>query len=128
MQEAQALQATIDRIVQGRDVELLVEPHDQIAGPPAHDAIERRDRAVFHKASEECFMFVCQLARRARRHLVDETVRPLLVEPDHPIPRVCRSMPSNPCGAVEHGRNYQRLTRLRCILYPLRDSPTSQLL
>jgi hypothetical protein len=49
-------------------------------------------------------------------HLVDETVRPLLVEPDHPIPRVCRFMPSNPCGAVEHGRNYQRLTRLRCIL------------
>ena len=63
MREAQVLQAAIDRIVRDRDAELLVEPHDQIAGPPAHDAIECRDRAVFHKASEECFMFVCQLRR-----------------------------------------------------------------
>jgi hypothetical protein len=56
MREAQALQAAIDRIVRDRDAELLVEPHDQIAGPPAHDAIDRRDRAVFHEASEECFI------------------------------------------------------------------------
>ena len=44
MREAQALQAAIDRIVRDRDAELLAEPHDQIAGPPAHDAIEERGR------------------------------------------------------------------------------------
>ena len=30
----------IDRIVRDRDADLLMEPHDQIAGPPAHDAID----------------------------------------------------------------------------------------
>ena len=66
---------------------LLVEPHDQIAGPPADDPIDRQDRAVLYKASEECLVFACQLARRARRRLVDETVRPLLVERVHPVPQ-----------------------------------------
>jgi putative transposase len=45
-----------------------------------------------HKASEECLVFACQLARR---RLVDETVPPLLVKPNHPVPRCLPTMPPN---------------------------------
>ena len=44
-----------------------------------------RDRAFLHEAGEKRLMLVDQLARRARRRFVDQTVRPLLVEPDHPV-------------------------------------------
>src|SRR6266540_4372702 len=50
MGEAQVLQGTVDRIVGDRDAKLLVEPHDQIAGPPAHNTMDRWDRALLHTA------------------------------------------------------------------------------
>ena len=63
--------------------------------PPAHDAIERRDQAVFHKASEEFFMFVCQLSRRARHTL--------LMRPSGPcsLNRIIQSRASaDPCRRI----------------------------
>ena len=59
MRKAQVLQGKVDRIVRDRDAKLLVEPHDEIAGPPAHDAIDRWDRAFLHQAGEKRLMLVC---------------------------------------------------------------------
>src|SRR6185503_5307297 len=42
MREAQPFQSTVDRVVGDRDAELLVQPHDQVAGPPAHHTMDRR--------------------------------------------------------------------------------------
>src|SRR5204863_507623 len=39
MREAQVLQGAIDRVVRHRERKLLVEPHDQIARPPANHAV-----------------------------------------------------------------------------------------
>jgi hypothetical protein len=128
MREAQVLQGTVDRIVRDRDAKLLVQPHDQIAGPPAHNAIDRRDRACLHEAGEKRLMLVGQLAWRARRRLVDETVRPLLVEPDDPIPqRLTVHAADLRClfsrAAVQHRCDRKQSTRLRRILHPLRNPP-----
>src|SRR6266542_3459275 len=127
MGEAQVLQGTVDRIVGDRDAKLLVEPHDQIAGPPAHNTMDRWDRALFHTAGEKCLVCVRQLARRARGRPVDETLRSLLVEPDHPVPQrltvhsadLCRVFPR---GAVEHRCDRQQPACLRRILHPLRNA------
>jgi hypothetical protein len=63
MREAQVLQGPVDRIVRYRDAELLVEPHDQIAGTPAYDAVHCRYRAFFHDASQKGFVCLIELGR-----------------------------------------------------------------
>src|SRR5437660_4436404 len=47
----------------------------------------RRDRTLLYDPSEKGPVRVVELGRHARRRDVDETVRPLLVEPDHPVPQ-----------------------------------------
>src|SRR5437016_9038996 len=56
MREAQGLEGTIDRIVRYREPELLMQPHDQIARPPAHHAMDRSDRALLYDAGEKGLM------------------------------------------------------------------------
>src|SRR5271168_5540686 len=73
-------------------------------------------------------MLVGQLAGCARRQFVDETVRPLRIEPDHPVPQRLtvhaadlRRLLSR--AAVEHRRDRKQSARLRRILHPLRNPP-----
>src|SRR5215211_1682349 len=87
MREAQLLQGAVDRIVGYRDAELLMQLHDQIARPPAHHAMARRDRTLLDQLSEKSFVFVGELAGRTRRELAEQAVRPLFVEPYHPVPQ-----------------------------------------
>ena len=71
---------------------------------------------------------VVELGRRARRRNVDETVRPLLVEPDYPVTQRLAIHPAelrcfftrNP---VQHRRKRQKPSRLRPILRALRKPP-----
>ena len=86
MREAQVLQGAIDRVVRHREPELLMQPHDQIARPPANHAVDRRDRTLLHDPGEKGPMRVVELGRHTPGRDVDETVRPLLVKSDHPIP------------------------------------------
>ena len=125
MREAQVLQGAIDRVVRHRERKLLVEPHDQIARPPANHAVDRRDRALLHDPGEKGPVRVVELGRHARRRDVDETVRPLLVEADHPVPQRLAIHPADlrcvlPRGPIEHSRDRQQPSRLRGILRPLR--------
>jgi len=46
MREAQLLEGAIDCVVRHREPELLIQPHDQIARPPAYHAMDRRDRTA----------------------------------------------------------------------------------
>jgi hypothetical protein len=76
-----------DRVVRDRDPKLLVETHDQIATPPTHHSINRRDRGPPPQCERERPCAPRRLGRRTRRVNVDEPCRPLRVEPDHPIPQ-----------------------------------------
>ena len=125
MREAQVLQGAIDRVVRHREPKLLVEPHDQIARPPANHAVDRRDRPLLHDPSEKGPVRIVELGRHARRRDVDETVRPLLVEPDHPVPQRLTIHPADlrcvfPRGPIEHSRDRQQSSRLCDILRALR--------
>src|SRR6516164_1912073 len=124
MREAQGLEGAIDRIVRHREPELLIQPHDQIARPPAHHAMDRSDWALLYDAGEKGLMTNVELGRHPRRRNIDETVRSLLVEPDHPVPQRLTIHAANlrrlfPRGAVEHGRNRKQPSRLRRIFRSL---------
>src|SRR5262245_5806704 len=110
MREAQVLEGAIDRIVRDREPKLLIEPHDQIARPPAHHAMDRRDWPLLHDAGKEGLMPGVELGRHSRRRDIDKTVRSLLVEPDHPVPQgltIHATDPGRlfPRSSVEYGRN-----------------------
>src|SRR5439155_19175121 len=125
MREAQVLQGAIDRVVRYRERILLVEPHDQIARPPANHTVDRRDRTLLYDPSEKGPVRMVELGQHARRRDVDETVRPLRVEPDHPVPQRLAIHPADlrrvfPRGPIEHSRNRQKPSRLRDILCALR--------
>src|SRR2546425_12019835 len=87
MREAQLLEGAIDRIVRHRESELLIQPHDEIARPPAHHAMDRRDRTLLYESGEKGLVPGVELARHSRRRATDETVRSLLVGPGHPVPQ-----------------------------------------
>src|SRR6516165_12395596 len=109
-EKPKVLEGAIDRIVRHQKPELLMQPHDQIARPPAHHAMDRRDWAVLYDAGEKGLMNSVVLGRHPRRVNIDETVRSLLVEPDHPVPQRLTIHAANlrrlfPRGPLEHGRN-----------------------
>ncbi len=66
MREAQVLQGAIDRIVRYREPKLLMQPHDQIACPPAHHAVDRGNWALFHDSGEKGPVLLVELGRHAR--------------------------------------------------------------
>jgi hypothetical protein len=75
--------------------------------------VDRRDRAFLHDPAEKGFMRVVELGRRAWRRDVDETVRPLLVVSDHPVPQCLAVHPADlrrflPRSPVEYGRKRPR--------------------
>ena len=64
------------------------------------------------------------IGRHSRRWNIDETIRSLLVEPDHPVPQRLPIHATNlrrlfSRGPIEHGRNRQQSSRLRSIFRSL---------
>jgi len=86
----------------------------QIAGPPPHHAVDSRDRAFLHDPGEERPMCGIELGRNARRRNVDETVRSLIIEPDHPVSQRLPIHPADSCrfgprGSIEYRSDRQEL-------------------
>src|SRR5215510_6388575 len=110
MREAQLLEGAIDCVVRHREPELLIQPRDQIARPPAHHPMDRRDRTLLHEAGEKGLVHGFELRWHSCRRNIDETVRSLLVETDHPVPQRLTIHATNlrrlfPRGPVEHRCN-----------------------
>src|SRR5262249_861058 len=110
MREAQGLEGAIDRIVRYREPELLMQPHDQIARPPAHHAMDRRYRTLLYDSGEKGLMNSVELGRHPRRTNIDQTFRSRPVEPRPPAPQPPTIHAANlrrpfPRGPLEHGRN-----------------------
>jgi hypothetical protein len=87
MREPQILKRTIDGVVRHREPKVLVQPHDQIAGPPPHHAVDRRNGAFLHDPTQKSPVRCIELGRYSRRRNVDKTIRSLVIEPDHPVPQ-----------------------------------------
>src|SRR5207253_11330440 len=97
MREAQVLQGAIDRVVRYGERILLVEPHDQIARPPANHTVDSRDRTLLYDPSEKGPGRIVELGRHARGRGTDETVRPWWVDPAHRVPPRLAVHPSGLC-------------------------------
>ena len=50
IREAQVLQGAIDGVVRHREPKLVMQPHDQIAGPPAHHAVKSQESGLRPRA------------------------------------------------------------------------------
>ena len=68
------------------DAELLEDPLRQIDQPPAHNTMDRRDRATFDHPRDGLALGIVELWGLARRFAVKQAVRASRIEPDHPIP------------------------------------------
>ena len=73
MRKTQFLERPVNRGIRYRQTELSVQLLDQVAGPPAHHAINRRDRPLVDETSEKLFVLGVEFARRSRRRLVAQT-------------------------------------------------------
>src|SRR5262245_60391562 len=91
--------------------------------------MDRRDRTLLHESGEKGLVPGVELGWRSRRRDIDETVRSLLVEPDHPVPQGLAIHATNlggllPRGAVEHGCNRSQPSRL-CSIFRSRGKPAN---
>jgi hypothetical protein len=57
----------------------------EIDDPPAHDAMDRRRRAVLGDARQHGAMFVIQKRRLPRRLAIDKAIRAVGVETKNPV-------------------------------------------
>src|SRR5271155_1007009 len=124
MCEAEVFQSTIDRIVRHRDAELLMQPHDQIAGSPAHHAMDGRDRAFIYNPRQKGPVLSIKLGWRSWGSKVNQAVGPVLVEADHPVSKRLAVHPANlgrlcPRGTIKPRSDRQQPTRLPDIPRPL---------
>ena len=83
---AHGAQLPAERLLGDRDAEFLEDPLRQIDQPPAHHAMDRRDRAALDHAGDGPPLKVIELARLTRRLAVQESVRPASVDAQHPVP------------------------------------------
>ena len=77
---AHGAQLPAERLLGDRDAELLVDPLREIDQPPAHDAMDRRDRAAFDDPGDRLALGGIELGGLPRRLHIEQTVGPVRVE------------------------------------------------
>jgi hypothetical protein len=103
-----------------------MQPHDQVTGPPAHHAIDGRARPFVHDPRQKRPVLRVELRRRTGRGNIDQTIRPLLVESDHPVAKRLPVHPADlrrlrPRCAIEHRSDGQKAPDLIAVLRPSRE-------
>src|SRR4030088_1827474 len=83
---AHGSQLPAERLLGDGDAELLEDPLRQIDQPPAHHAMDRRDRAVLDHQHNSLALGIIEPRGLAWRFAVKQAVRTACVEPQHPIP------------------------------------------
>ena len=73
------------RLLGHDDPELLEDPLAEIDDPPPDDAVNRRDRAALDDRGEGGSVRVVQPRRLSGRLAINQSVRPICIEFDHPV-------------------------------------------
>ena len=110
-----------ERLLGDRDAEFLEYPLRQVDQPPAHHAVDRRDRTTFDYPGERLALAGVELGWLPRRLAVQETVGPSRVEAQHPVPDDLKADPADlRClharRAIIDCRKRQKPPSLRAIL------------
>jgi hypothetical protein len=105
------------RLLGDRDAEFLEDPLRQIDQPPAHHAVNRRNRATLNHANDDLALGSIELGWVARRFAVQETIRTAGVEVQHPVaddlkPDAADLGRLSACRAVIDCRQGEKPTRL----------------
>ena len=74
------------RLAGHADPKLLPQPLAKIDQTPANNIVDGRDRTTLNDRRQRSPMRVGQSRFRARRLAVQQAIRPLRVEPQHPVP------------------------------------------
>ena len=88
-------QLAAERRLGDRDPELFEEPLRQIDQPPTHDAMQGRNRPIFHDLPQGLALALVEDAGSARRFAGQETIRTFGVETDNPVN--LHPYPADPC-------------------------------
>ena len=115
---AHRAQLAAERLLGDADPELLAHPLAQIDQPPAHHAVDRRDRPALDDRGQGRPLRVVQARRLARRLAVDQAVRAVGIELQHPVAHGLQRHAADPRrlgpgGAVVDLRQRQQPPRLR---------------
>ena len=92
---AHLAQFAAERLLGDDDAEFLENPLAEIDDPPAHDPMNRRDRPALDERRERRAMRLIEPPLPARRLALDQAVRPLRVEPHHPVANDLKRHPAN---------------------------------
>src|ERR1700731_3930838 len=84
--KAEGAQFAAQRLLADRNAEFLEHPLRQVDQPPAHDAMNRCDRAALDDLPQRIPALVVEQRRIARRLAVDQAGRSLGIERQHPVP------------------------------------------
>ena len=115
------------RLVQ-RDAEFLEDPTHEVLAPPAHHAVDRRDRSAINHFGQSPALCHVQLRLIAGRLAVDQSARSTSVEAQNPIADDLQRHPADPSGicaraAVVNLGQRQKTSSLGGIFCRLRQPP-----
>lgn len=125
---AHLAQRPADGALLHRDAEHPVKFLRQVAAPPAHDAVDRRDRAALDHLGECPTVFRSQFRRRTGTPAVLQPLRAVRVEPQDPgaddLQRDAADLRRiRPPAAVTDHRKRQQPTGLVAVAAPARQAP-----
>src|SRR4029078_12554177 len=92
---AHSAQLPAERLLGDRDAELLEDPLCKIDQPPTHHAMDCRNRTTLDHTGNGLALNIVEPGRLARRLTVQQTVRPMRVEAQHPVPDNLEPDPAN---------------------------------
>ena len=115
---AHGAQLSAERLLGYGDAKFLENPLRQIDQPPAHHAVNRRDRATLNHLRDNSALGIIELRGLAWRFAVKQPVRTACIEPQHPVPNDLKPDAADLCrlsarGAVIDRRNSQQPPSLR---------------
>jgi hypothetical protein len=117
-------QLAAQRLLGSDHAEFLAYPLTEIDDPPAHDAVNRRDWTVLDDRRQRRPVLIVQPRRLSRSLAIEQTLRAMGVELQHPIPNDLKRHAANPrCfrsrRSFAYRRQRQKPTRWRPVLRPL---------
>ena len=117
-------QHAAQRLLGGDDGELLENPWAEIDDPPSYDPVNRRDRPLEDRRQRRPMLLV-QPRRLPRRLAVDQAVRAVRVELEHPVANDLQPDAADlgARGPVVNRRKSQQSARLRPVLRSFRRRP-----
>ena len=114
---AQLLQLPADIRLIKRDGKFVMEPLDQNNQAPAHDPVDRRDRATLDNIDQRLTLRIVEPRTWTRRLAIQKSIGTAGIEPDHPVPHDLKPNAADPRGcapaaAVVYRGQGQQPTRL----------------